>query len=201
MGRPVVWPNRDLGRTASRIKAMTDAWYYAEGQNIVGPLALTDLTSVLSRIANAADVPVWKTGSPQWQKAGDTPELAGHVLQQSSLPQAPSWLQSAPPKLQDFKPQDIVPGSNVRPARRAKNGPAGIGGWLVLVMLSLLLTPANFVTKATQTYLTADAAVLKFPIALSGTIVLAAAMLGLILYSAYLFFRESADFPKRISSR
>jgi hypothetical protein len=54
---------------------MSDAWYYAEGQKSVGPLTLKELKFVLSRLSDAGNVPVWRSGFPDWQRAAVVREL------------------------------------------------------------------------------------------------------------------------------
>jgi hypothetical protein len=43
---------------------MSDVWYYAEGDKSVGPLTLTQLKTILSRVSDAKDVLVWRDGLP-----------------------------------------------------------------------------------------------------------------------------------------
>jgi hypothetical protein len=45
---------------------MDDIWYYAEGDNSVGPLSLAELTAVLFRVSNARSTPVWRDGYSSW---------------------------------------------------------------------------------------------------------------------------------------
>jgi hypothetical protein len=56
--------------------AMSDAWYYAEGDQAVGPVTLADLEKRLSLVSNAKDVLVWRAGFPNWQRADSVSDLA-----------------------------------------------------------------------------------------------------------------------------
>jgi hypothetical protein len=64
-------------------------WYYAEGGKPIGPMALTELTAVLSRVANAIDIPVWRNGFGQWQRAGEVRELRAYVIKPPPLSPLP----------------------------------------------------------------------------------------------------------------
>jgi hypothetical protein len=55
---------------------MSDAWYYAEGDNAVGPITLVDLKKRLIFVSNAKDVLVWRAGFANWQSAGSVFDLA-----------------------------------------------------------------------------------------------------------------------------
>jgi hypothetical protein len=65
---------------------MSDAWYYAEGDKSIGPIALADLIAILSRVSKAQSVLVWRDGLSNWVEAKDLPELAPHVVKPPPLP-------------------------------------------------------------------------------------------------------------------
>jgi hypothetical protein len=65
---------------------MSDSWYYAEGDNTVGPMSLDDLRSALRRQREAALVLVWQEGFPDWMEARLVPELARIVAGPPPLP-------------------------------------------------------------------------------------------------------------------
>jgi YidC/Oxa1 family membrane protein insertase len=73
---------------------MSDAWYYADGEKPVGPLAFADLTAILSRVSNAEDVLVWRAGFEQWQRAVSVAELAAFVIKPPKPPHLPPPLPS-----------------------------------------------------------------------------------------------------------
>jgi hypothetical protein len=70
---------------------MSDVWYYAEGEKSVGPLTLTELTVILSRVSVANEVLVWRGGLASWIKAENVPELSACVKK------SPAVLTSPPP--------------------------------------------------------------------------------------------------------
>jgi GYF domain 2 len=49
---------------------MSEGWYYAEGDNTVGPVALDELQSALRRRREASRVLVWTEGFRDWMEAG-----------------------------------------------------------------------------------------------------------------------------------
>jgi GYF domain 2 len=53
-----------------------DLWYYANGNEPVGPMSLDDLGSFLTRLPNGREIPVWNSRFAQWQKVKSVPELA-----------------------------------------------------------------------------------------------------------------------------
>jgi hypothetical protein len=79
---------------------MSDGWYYADGDKSVGPLSLADLTAMLSRVSNAKDVLVWRTGFDQWQRAAAVAALAAIVIKPPNPPPLPAPLPRLPPDLQ-----------------------------------------------------------------------------------------------------
>jgi hypothetical protein len=62
------------------------SWYYAEGDKPVGPLSLTELLSVFSRVSDATKILVWHNGFSTWQKAESVPEVARHILKPPPIP-------------------------------------------------------------------------------------------------------------------
>jgi hypothetical protein len=65
---------------------MSEGWYYAEGDNTVGPMSLDDLRSALRRQREAALVLVWQEGFADWMEARLVPELARAVAGPPPLP-------------------------------------------------------------------------------------------------------------------
>ena len=59
---------------------MSDIWYYAQGDDPVGPLSLADLKAILSRVSDAKNVLVWRRGFAEWKKAENVTELAAVVI-------------------------------------------------------------------------------------------------------------------------
>jgi hypothetical protein len=75
---------------------MSDVWYYAEGDKSVGPLTLSELKTILSRVSSARDVLVWRDGFSSWQTAKNVPELRPHVIKPPPLPPPPSTTLTPP---------------------------------------------------------------------------------------------------------
>jgi hypothetical protein len=59
---------------------MTDTWYYADNGRTVGPFTLQDLRATLSEFPSWKDLPVWRDGFSEWQKAGGIEELTGPTV-------------------------------------------------------------------------------------------------------------------------
>jgi GYF domain 2 len=66
--------------------AVSDGWHYAEGQKTVGPLTLTEMQRVLSKVAEPRNLLVWKAGFEEWKRAGNVPELAQLIYKPPPLP-------------------------------------------------------------------------------------------------------------------
>jgi hypothetical protein len=65
---------------------MSDIWYYAQADKVVGPLSLAHLKSALSLKSDARSVFVWHPTYSDWKKAEDVPELAAEVDPPASFP-------------------------------------------------------------------------------------------------------------------
>jgi hypothetical protein len=66
---------------------MSDAWYFAEGDRKIGPISLSELGSVLSRVPGAEKALVWRTGFANWTAAADVKELEAFLATPPPLPQ------------------------------------------------------------------------------------------------------------------
>jgi hypothetical protein len=77
---------------------MDNTWYYAKGDKSVGPISLSDLQAMLSRVSNASSVLVWRDGFATWTRAGSIPELASYVVKPPPLPvSSRGRLEATPP--------------------------------------------------------------------------------------------------------
>jgi uncharacterized RDD family membrane protein YckC len=77
---------------------MERIWFYAEGNETIGPLPLNELISILSRLPDAKSVLVWRDGFAAWQTAGSVRELAQYIIKPPPLPvSSRASLQTAPP--------------------------------------------------------------------------------------------------------
>jgi GYF domain 2 len=67
---------------------MSEAWYYANGENRVGPLSRKELVQALSQMPEASKPLVWRRGFSDWQKAAELAELFPYVAEPPPLPPA-----------------------------------------------------------------------------------------------------------------
>jgi GYF domain 2 len=65
---------------------VSDGWHYAEGRKTVGPLTLTEMQRVLSKVSDPHNLLVWKAGFEDWKRAGNVPELAKLSYKPPPLP-------------------------------------------------------------------------------------------------------------------
>jgi hypothetical protein len=79
---------------------MDSTWYYVEGDKTVGPLSLTDIRTILSRVSNAGSVFVWRDGFTGWMTADSVAELAPSVLKPPPLPPQRRMPPAPPAKIQ-----------------------------------------------------------------------------------------------------
>jgi uncharacterized RDD family membrane protein YckC len=71
-------------------ESMDKVWYYAAGEESVGPISLAELRAVLSRVSGANSALVWKHGFTDWVRADGVPELAPYLLKPPPLPNGPA---------------------------------------------------------------------------------------------------------------
>jgi hypothetical protein len=76
---------------------MSEVWYYVDSEQTVGPLSLPELMRTLRKLPDWTDTLVWREGIPDWEKAGDVPELRIRIATPPPLPRArrtdqiPTW--------------------------------------------------------------------------------------------------------------
>jgi hypothetical protein len=73
---------------------VSDVWYYAKDQEAVGPLSLTEIGAILSRVPIANRPLVWRNGLPGWVRAEDVKELAPYLV--SPPPLTSAAIESSP---------------------------------------------------------------------------------------------------------
>jgi len=78
-----------------------DIWYYANGNEPVGPMSLDDLGLIVTSLPNGGEILVWKSGFAQWQKVKSVPELAVLFIEPPT-PSAPM------PKLTEKEVNDYI---------------------------------------------------------------------------------------------
>jgi hypothetical protein len=140
------------------------------------------MEAILSRVANARNVLVWRDGFSGWVEAGNVPELAPQLVKPPPLPIRPSRV-----------PQKTMAGP-ISPAN--KEGLVGIGGWLILVAIGQVLGPLKRLASLFDYYTRLDGDLwTKFPIVFYGEAVLNISVFAIIIYTSYLFFAKSRLFP------
>lgn len=175
---------------------MDNIWYYAEGDKSVGPISLSDLTAVLSRISNAKNVLVWRDGFSGWEKTEKVPELAPYVIKPPPLPISPPPLpqktiapSSSPAVISDTR-------TNYESSGTIKEDLVGIGGWLIPIAIGQALGPPIFLVSLLSYYTKLDSNLwTKYPIGLSSEAVLYVSLLAIMSYTTYLFFTKARLFP------
>lgn len=71
------------------MNSMSEAWYYANGGNRVGPVSKEHLIEALSMMPEPAQILVWRTGFSDWRKASELSELYSYVGKPPPLPPVP----------------------------------------------------------------------------------------------------------------
>lgn len=170
---------------------MNDIWYYADGNNTIGPVSREDILKVLSRTSNAKNILVWRDGFSEWQKAGSVPDFAVHIVLPPPLP--PSHI-AAQQKAASTSSSPALAGEKrplTDPADKTKQL-VGIGGWLILVAIGQILGPLIFLSHQFNYYSKLDSSLwTKYPVAFYGEAILFASFLLFCIYTAFLFFSKS----------
>jgi len=111
---------------------MSEGWYYAKGDNTVGPVSLDNLRSALSRQREAALVLVWQEGFADWMEARSVPELARVVAGPPPLPVR----SVAEPVVPERRLSPLSPEyrQNVSDDKKPRNWMGTISGWAVVVV-------------------------------------------------------------------
>jgi hypothetical protein len=112
---------------------MSDAWYYAENDEAVGPLTLVDLKKQLSLVSNANDVLVWRAGFANWQRAESVSDLA--LLPASKPPPIPPSVgRTTASPIQTATSFDVQVQSTIQKIERERNQQLVIArSWVVLL--------------------------------------------------------------------
>jgi hypothetical protein len=153
-------------------------WYYTRGGGEeLGPVTVDELRSMLVNGTLRDDDLAWREGLAEWTALREIPEVTGG-------PQA-------------------VPPSNSIPA--APDGPSGIGGWLILPAIGLVLAvyarASSLVALAhptmkvfTENWLGTGR--VKYAAVILGRDVVNMFLLGFTIYVVALFFRKKRALPK-----
>jgi hypothetical protein len=169
---------------------MADVWYYVEGDKPIGPLTLSDMRDLLSRVADARKVLVWRDGLSNWVSAESVPELISGIIKPPPLPASAHRGSFAAPTTEE------APRATSAGIKKREDDLVGIGGWLILLAIGQVLGPLKYLGSVVQYYIGLDSNLwTKFPIAFYGEAVLQISLLALMCYTAYLFFTKSKAFP------
>src|ERR1700686_1477561 len=110
---------------------MSEGWYYAEGDNTVGPMSLEELRTAIRRQREAARVLVWREGFAEWAEARSVSELAGVVAGPPPLP-VRSTAQAVPERR--LSPLSPEYGQAVQDEKKPRNWMSTIAGWVVVAL-------------------------------------------------------------------
>lgn len=110
---------------------MTDIWYFANGDQTVGPIDLGALRTALRSNSSPETVLVWKEGFPSWIEARSVPELAKLIVRPPPLPPriAASAL-SRNKTISPLSPEYRQPAADDKPKRTVLGWIATLGGWI-----------------------------------------------------------------------
>src|SRR5262245_52791191 len=67
---------------------MSDHWFYADGEKIIGPISLEKLEHILSIVPEPHSLPIWKAGFSDWAVAGAVKEITALIRKPPPLPKA-----------------------------------------------------------------------------------------------------------------
>ena len=105
---------------------METMWHYVKnGTDNFGPVSESELLSLASSGQISPTDLVWSEGMPDWLAMNCVPALTGHP--------AAAPLQTAGSVLPGVGPAQSRPSAAFRPASRAAEIPAGLGGWMKFV--------------------------------------------------------------------
>jgi len=173
---------------------MTDLWYYAEGEQARGPLSLTELVPLLTRIPDPRRVMIWRQDFIDWKPVEEVREVAQEVFRPPPLNKAP------PPPVADAAAPIREPAVNVDDAAAFKNVKpelTGLGGWLALIAFGQVVGILRFVVELGKYYQALQPQVwTQFPTAMWGETALNAGLMWLFVYTTVLMFRHSQHFPR-----
>jgi uncharacterized membrane protein YhaH (DUF805 family) len=65
---------------------MADEWFYGDGQQVRGPVALEMLLAVLAARSDWKEIFVWREGRTDWGHAADVPEVSSYFRRPPPLP-------------------------------------------------------------------------------------------------------------------
>jgi hypothetical protein len=167
---------------------MTDLWYYAEGGQQRGPMPLSDLIPLLSRIADPRYVMVWRHGFDDWKPVEEVREIAQQLFR-------PPPLKPGSASIKAIR-QPVVAEEDAAAFKDVKPALSGIAGWLGLLAFGQVIGILRLIASVGQyTQSISDDIWKRFPTAIWGEMAMNAALIGLCIYTSVLFFKHSRKFP------
>jgi hypothetical protein len=83
---------------------MAEDWYYAEGNETVGPVGIDELLNTLTRRRDAPRVLVWREGFQDWAEVASVPELSRTFVRPPPLPSRQQAVPAAAPTHRPISP-------------------------------------------------------------------------------------------------
>ncbi|MBR0907694.1 DUF2569 family protein [Bradyrhizobium liaoningense] len=167
---------------------MADLWFYAEGGQQRGPISISELLTLLARVADPRRVLVWRQGFENWKPVEEVHEIAQQLLQ--STPPSP---ESLPVELIR---EPAVPAQDAAAFKNVQTEMTGISGWLGLLAFGQVIGIMRMVVSAAQYAQSIGGEMwAQFSIVFWGEIAMSAALIGLAIWTAVLLFMHSRRFP------
>jgi Protein of unknown function (DUF2569)/GYF domain 2 len=122
-------------------------WYFADGEESVGPMSLAELQATLATLRNPGQVLVWCEDFPRWMRAREVPELRKQTVKPPPIhkrrPALPTEGPSESAHIDSRKTytdhDDETPG--VQENTTAVEQPSGIAGWLIFPATGTFVAP------------------------------------------------------------
>lgn len=160
---------------------MANLWFYAEDGQKRGPVTMSELVTLLGRVADARRVMVWRQGLGGWKPAEEVREIADQLFE--------------PPPVATAR-EPAVPAEDAAVFRDVEAEETGISGWLALLAFGQVLGILRLVFNVGQHVQSiSDEVWTRFPTIIWVEIGMNAALIGLAIWTAVLLFQHSHRFP------
>jgi hypothetical protein len=167
---------------------MTDLWYYADGGQQRGPISISELLTLLARIADPRRVMVRRHGFEDWKPVEEVHQIAQQLLQ--SPPQEPA----SPPAAAVREPAVLA--EDATALKDVRREMTGISGWLALLAFGQVMGILRLIFNVGQYVQSIDDKVWTyFPTVIWSEMLVNAAMIGFAIWTTVHLFRHSHRFP------